>query len=454
MTSLPESDVFLKAWPDIFALHASKKKWINYRHIKWLAEQVTLPIMAGNARIVISMPPRHGKSEFLSKWLPIWYLEMNPEKRIIIASYAAELAETFGRRIRDEMTENDWIKTKLKDNSQAAHRFDTKDGGGLIAAGVGGSITGKGAHLFIIDDPYKDKIQAFSPGYRKNLVEWYETVARTRLEPGGSMVLIMTRWHEDDLAANFIKTRGFQEIRLPAIAEENDPLGRKVGEALCPERYDLDALADIRGNPEKGIEGIGSYAWNSLYQQKPIPIEGGLFKRKWWKRYRELPHIIRKIQIWDCAQKPGITNDYSVCATWGLASDGWYLIDLWRNKVEAPQLYDAAESLYRAHTPNEVVIEDKASGIGLIQFLQQKTAIPVIAYDPGIADKEVRATSATPMVEAGKCSLPIDAPWVEEFIIEHERFPNDSHDDQVDTTSILSSRVSRGRAEPRARSLG
>lgn len=442
---IQKSDVW-RLFPDTFAQKVSSNRWKNFEFTKFLAENVTHQIINGGGRICISAPPRHGKSEFLSTWLPIWFLEMFPDKKIILSSYSAELASTFGRKIRDEMATNPLITTRLSENSQASNRFDTESGGGMITAGVNGPITGKGAHLFLIDDPYKNMQDALSETYDRNLKSWYESVARTRLEPNGTMIIIMTRWKEDDLVGWLVKNHSFQEINLPAIAEENDIMGRPHGQPLCSERYPLSELQKIKAD-------VGSYVWNALYQQNPIPIKGGLFKRVWWNRYRELPVCHRVVQFWDCAQKVGITNDYSVCATWGEFTSGYYLIDLWREKVEAPQLEQAVKTLYTKHKPSAVVIEDKSSGSSIIQHLRQKTTIPVIAYDPKSRDKEVRASAATPTVEAGKCFLPENAPWVEDFIIEHERFPNASHDDIVDTTSMAIEYFRVPRPMPRIREL-
>ncbi len=423
-------DDIWKINPDTFARIASGKKWKRYPFIKYISEIITPAIVKGGARICISVPPRHGKSEFLSFWTPTWHLELFPEKRIILCSYAAELASSFGRRVRNEFDANALLHTKLSVDSKAAHRFHTREGGGMVCAGVEGPITGKGANLFLIDDPYKDMQQAMSETYNAHLMSWYESVARTRLEPDGSMIIIMTRWRENDLVGHLVKNQGFVEIKLPALAGIRDPLGRLEGEALCPDRYPTESLTLIK-------KEVGSYTWNALYQQNPIPVQGGLFKRKWWQRYRELPPTKRIVQFWDCAQKVGITNDYSVCATWAECTTGYYLIDLWQQKVEAPQLESACLSLYEKYKPNAVVIEDKSSGSSLIQSLRQKTRLPIIAYDPKARDKEVRASAATPSVEAGRCYLPEGASWAEDFIIEHERFPNVEHDDQVDTTSMM-----------------
>lgn len=420
-----------RLFPHTFAQVASRGRWKPYPYLKYISQKISQGVHRGNARIIVSLPPRHGKSEFCSVWTPVWFLEMYEEKRIILASYAAELASTFGRKVRNEIESNASVTSVIAQDSTAAYRFNTAKGGGMTCAGVGGAITGKGADLFLIDDPYKDSQQATSETYRQRLTDWLEQVALTRLEPNGSMVLIMTRWHEKDLAGHLIEKGGWEEIRFPAIAEERDQLGRKPGEALCPERYDLEALSRIK-------KENGTRTWQALYQQSPQPLEGGLFKRHWWKTYRELPmDITRIVQFWDTAQKPGLTNDFSVCATWGQNASGFYLMDLWRNKVEMPDLERAVVSNFNKHRPHSVMIEDKASGIGVIQTLRQKTRLPIIAYDPKLRDKETRASAATPTVEAGNCYLPENAPWLEDFIVEHETFPNTEHDDQVDTTSMM-----------------
>jgi predicted phage terminase large subunit-like protein len=421
------------AWrwfPHTYAARVSEGRFKRYRHVDFAARKFVEAISQGNARLVISMPPRHGKSEEFSTWVPVWFLDNFPEKRIMLTSYAAELADEFGRKVRNEMADNPLVRTKLRGDSKAANRFHTSKGGGMTTLGVGGSATGKGADLFVIDDPYKDPRQAMSPTYNKHLRDWYEAVARTRLEPGGSMVLIMTRWTADDLAAHLVKTFGFTEIKLAAIAEKDDPLGRAEGEALCPERYDVAALMRTK-------EEVGSYVWQALYQQNPVPIGGALIKRAWWKYYRETPRaFLRKIQCWDTAQKPGVTNDYTVCATWGETPTGYYLLDLLRIKVAFPGLQQALLSAYHKHMPQAVVIEDKSSGISLIQYAQAETRLPIIPYDPAQDDKVIRAAAAAPTIEAGNCHLPAEAPYLEDFVLEHERFPLGEHDDQVDTTSL------------------
>jgi len=371
-------------------------------------------------------------SELCSHWLPIWFLDMFPGKRVILASYNAQLATDFGRQIRNTIESNKYVTTAVSGDSSAAHRFSTltqnpSKRGGFLAAGVNGTMTGKGADLLIIDDPVKGWEDAKSVRHQERTIDWYNSVARTRLEPGASIVIMQTRWHESDLAGK-LTGPSFTKITMPAIAEENDILGRKEGEPLCTERFSLEALQEIKRE-------VGGLVWSALFQQDPSPQTGSIIKSEWWKFYKVAPKFDRVIQFWDCAHKAGVDNDYSVCATWGENDTGFYLLDVWRQKVEAPDLERAAITLYNRDKPHSIVIEDKASGIGLIQSLRRKR-LPVLAYKTGSRDKVTRALNASPQIEAGNCYLPEDKPFVADFLLEHQKFPNGKHDDQVDTTSM------------------
>lgn len=375
------------------------------------------------------MPPRHGKSLLCSRMFPAWYLGRNPHHRIIAASYAQALANDFGRAVRntiaDDRYQSVFTGSRLASDSSAIQKFDLDAGGGYFAAGVGGPITGKGGDLIIVDDPVANREAAQSQLQRESLWTWFTTVLDTRRAPNAKMLLIMTRWHDDDLAGRIMKLESekWKVLSLPAINDK--------GEALWPEAYPISDLLDRKQKMGRDFE--------ALYQQNPMPLKGALFKRHWWKSYATAPATFKRIvQFMDCAQKVGVSNDYSVCATWGETDAGYYLLDVWRHKVEAPDLERATKSNYEKWKPNALVIEDKSSGSSLIQALRQKTRIPVIAYDPKARDKIVRASAATPLVESGRCHLPDSAPWLEDFLIEHERFPASSHDDQVDTTSMMS----------------
>lgn len=406
-------------------------------------------IKKGRGRIIISTPPRHGKSEFVSKWVPSWFLDTFPNKSIISCSYGDELASAFGRAVRNHLQDNPHTVAKLKPDSSAANRFETTTGGTMITAGIGGGITGRGGHLLLLDDPYKNWAEASSETYRKKIKDWFDTTFYTRQEPDATIIIIMTRWHHADLAAELIAESkdNWEVISLPAIAEDNDLLGRQKGDALSPGRYDVEALLSIKA-------GIPDQYWEALYQQRPGKIEGDIFKTQWWQYYEQAPPIFkRRIQFWDTAQVPGISSDFCVCATYGETDSGVYLLNIFREKLTAPELEDEARSQFNIWRPSEVVIENKSSGIGLIQALQKFTLMPIIPYVPKI-EKTLRAINGTPFIRSGRVFLPRRAPWLSEFLKEHNQFPNAAHDDQVDTTSMMTEHFNNiSTNEPRIRTL-
>lgn len=380
-------------------------------------------------RIIVSMPPRHGKSELISKYFPAWYLFNNPENRIILTSYGADFAASWGRKIKSAFKEVGGIKgLMLAEDSKAAHRFDIRGHqGGLNTAGVGGDITGKGAHLLIIDDPIKNHEEANSETYRNKVWEWFNATAYTRLEPGGAIIVIMTRWHYDDIVGRLLASgdKTWDYFCLPAIAEDDDLLGREPGEALWPERYDVEQLMKIKAQ-------MSSYWFTALYQQQPVATETQIFKTHWWHYYHNSVQCDYIVQSWDTAFKTEQQNDYSVCTTWGITNGGFYLLDVYRAKVPFPELQQAVKSLYEKWHPSIVLIEDKASGQSLIQVLQRETRIPIKAVQVD-KDKITRAHVITPLVEGGKVFLPKLHPLLEDVLGEFSRFPMDKHDDIVDS---------------------
>ena len=436
--------------PHTYAHVVSEGSWQRYAWLDHLSRAITRPLLQGGARIIVEGPPRQGKSNFGSVWVPPWYLEHFPHHRVVVASYGADLAGKFCRDVRNIALESDKVGWEVAEDLSGSRKFATTKGGGMLSVGAGGALTGHGANLMILDDVYKNLQQARSALYDDMIWNWWKYVVRSRLEPNASVLIIGARWTETDLTAKLKALGGWTVLTYPAIAGENDMMGRKPGEPLCPERYGLEALKAIEHDTD-------SYSWNAQYQQNPIPIEGGLIKRAWWGFYDVPPKredIIRIVQFWDCAKKPGISNDYSVCATWAQTPAGNYLLDCWRDKVEAPQLLDETQRQFFMHKANLVVIEDTSNGSAVIQFLRQKTQIPVIADIPNTGDKEIRALAATPLIRSGRCFLPRNAPWVEDFIVEHERFPTVQHDDRVDTTSAMAKFFANEPIQPRVRSLG
>ena len=306
-----------------------------------------------------------------------------------------------------------------------------------IAAGVGGGITGEGADILIIDDPVKNNEEAESEVYRAKTFQWYQTTARTRLQPDGAVILIMTRWHKADLAGMLL-----EEARIDPKADQWEILHFKAindkGEALWPESYPMDALENTRAS-------IGSRSFAALYQGEPSIAEGNVFKREWWKFYKEKPNFRRIVHSWDTAFKAKAENDYSVCTVWGETSNGFYLIDMWRGRVEYPELKRTAVNLFNRDKAQAVYIEDKASGQSLIQDLKRDTVLPLLPVQVD-SDKITRAYAITPLIEAGKVFLPESAFWLHDFIEEMSGFPNSEHDDIVDSVTQALNVISKHRA--------
>ncbi|MFD7855154.1 terminase large subunit domain-containing protein [Streptomyces microflavus] len=297
-----ERDMALRRSPGAMAAILTEGKEKQAKHLD-LIDRVFRDIAAGRPRkVLITMPPRHGKSRRAARWAPLWYLSRHPDHRVMVASYSADLADDHGRWIRDAINAyGPQLGLALHAGSKAANRFDLADpetgerlDGGLVTAGVGGGLTGKGAHLALVDDPIKDDADAQSPTMRKRLWEWWTSVLLTRIEPGGSVIVIQTRWHEDDLAGRILAGEDADDwtiLDLPAIADsENDPLGREIGRPLWPVRYGLKALAKIR-------RSVGERVWWSLFQQKPRPMSGGVWKQEWIDDHRISTAVLRSIDL-------------------------------------------------------------------------------------------------------------------------------------------------------------
>jgi len=422
-------------------------RYESARHIRELCEHLEAVERGDIKRLMVFEPPRHSKTYHVSERFPAWAMGRKPTRQLILASYAAELAEGNSRRARNLLLHPHWpFATRLAQGSTAVNRWHTTDGGVVIAAGVGGGMTGFGADILIVDDPLRDRADAESETVRARQWGWYTDVARTRLMPGAAIVLTSTRWHADDLPGRILNSSSADQwivLNMPALAEQDDQLGRLEGEPLWPEWYGLDALNDLKRE-------LGSRGWLALYQQRPTSAEGGLFKRDWWQRFD--PLIMRRrglkprILVVDAANKAGVANDFSVATVWGKLNGFYYVMDLWRERVEYPALKQRVRDLWEQWKV-PLLIEDAGNGIALIQDLRRPEhtaqgdtlrALPVLAYDPGRANKIARATVVTPIVEARLVHLPTDADWVRDWIEEHAAFPSAAHDDQVDnTTSAL-----------------
>lgn len=418
-------------------------QWGGYRpaaHHRMIADHLERVVSGEIKRLMIFMPPRHGKSMLASEYFPSYYLGAHPDHQVIAATYAQQLADDFGRKVRNQMQSDVYkvfFETELSQDSQSASRFHTVNGGAYFALGVGGPATGRGAHLLLIDDPIKGREDAESEVMRQHLKDWYTSVARTRLMPGGAIVVIQTRWHEDDLAGWLLKEHsheGWTVLSLPAFAEQGDVLGRAEGDALWPECYPVEELQVIK-------KSVGARDFTALYQQRPSAMEGAIFKRSDWQYYKPLdlgPKAMaeafgcnRIIQAWDTAFKAKEQSDYSVCVTVGVAGNRYYVLDVWRDRVEFPDLKRMLVAMADKWGSTSICVEDAASGQSLIQEMRRNTRLPINAIKVD-RDKVTRAHAVTPTHEAQLIYIPSGGDWVADFVDECAAFPNSAHDDQVD----------------------
>ena len=395
-------------------------------------------------RLMIFLPPRHGKSELATIRYPIWRLCRDPASKILIAAYNQTFAEGFSRAARRLADSCGLLDPKGKRN---VGEWETRDRGLLVAAGVGGGITGKGFDLIVIDDPIKSHEEANSETYRERLGEWYKSDLYTRLEPNAGMVLIQTRWHEDDLAGRILTSDDAPDwtvVQLPAIAIEDDPLEREIGEALCPDRYDRAALDKIHSV-------IGSYPFSSLYQQSPQPAEGGRFKRSWFRYFAEDAEVytldrgdlgtdkFSKEQCWrfmtlDPAATEREQSDWFVCSTWAVTPKrDLLLLHVLRERADTTKHEGILMPLIERYKPSLIGVENVSFGLNIIQRMRA-LGQPVIALKAD-KDKVSRSLPICARYEAGLVFHPTTALWIEGCEDELLHFPTGKYDDFVDTAS-------------------
>ena len=399
-------------------------------------------------RLMLFMPPRHGKSTLASVAFPAWHLGRHPDHEFISCSYSGSLAMNFSRKVRQLLREpvykNVFEKSRLDKDSQSVESWQTTQGGGYVAAGVGGGITGKGAHVMVIDDPVKNREDAESENNREATWDWYTSTAYTRLSPGGGILVILTRWHDDDLAGKLLRQAEegadqWEVIKYPALAEEDEKF-RKVGESLHPERYNVDALEQIR-------KAIGPRDWSALYQQNPVSDEGDYFSRD-MIRYFENDEIdtsqLNYYCAWDLAIGQRDRNDYSVGIVVGVDEyDNLFVVDVVRGKYDGFELVEQILDLYETWRPGIVGIERGHIEMALGPFLQKRTRERGLneAYfkdlKVGKRDKEARARAIQGRMQQGMVYFPKDAIWTGPMVAELLRFPNGTHDDQVDALAWI-----------------
>jgi predicted phage terminase large subunit-like protein len=398
-------------------------------------------------RLIVNMPPRHTKSEFASYLLPAWMVGKNPKLKIIQATHTGELAIRFGRKAKNLIDSENYSKifeTRLQEDSQAAGRWETEQGGEYFAAGVGGAITGRGADLLIIDDPHSEQ-DAISGKAFESAYEWYTSGPRQRLQPGGQIVLVMTRWSKKDLTGilldNQKKVKGDQwdVVEFPAIMEH----GTKKT-PVWPQYWKLKELEKVKATLPVG-------KWNAQWMQNPTSEEGALIKREWWQKWDKefLPDVTYVIQSYDTAFLKKETADYSAITTWGIfypeegGKPNIILLDSVKDRFDFPELRREALEQYKYWQPDMVIVEQKASGTPLTHELRNMD-IPVMTFTPSRGnDKHVRVNSCAPLFEAGLIWAP-DEQFAEEMIEECASFPYGDHDDLVDSMTMAIMRFRQG----------
>ena len=418
------------------------KNWKQTRMARYLATEVQnfIEDETGNAYdiLVIQTPPQHGKSMTLTESLPSWVMGRFPEWRIILGSYNDESAERFARRNKEKVVAFGKTLFGLEMGKISRATEFELDGhlGRLISRGIMSGVTGNPANLMIIDDPIKNRSESDSPTYRRKLWDEWQNSFKTRLAAHAKVIVIATPWHEDDMMANLLKTEdNIRLIRLPVEAEENDPLGRQIGEALCPELGKDDKwLEQFKTSYQASAEG-GQRAWSALYQCNPRVEGGNLVRREWWRYYteNELPYLGTEVISVDAAFKDADNNDYVAITVWGKSNNDYYLRYCLNRHLDFVGTLDAIRQV-RSLYPNArtVLVEDKANGSAIINVLQKEMfCVPVNPKGGKVA--RVNAVSAA--IESGHVYIPASAPWIGEYLDQWTAFPAGAHDDMVDSSS-------------------
>lgn len=392
-------------------------------------------------RLIVTMPPRHGKSERVSRKFPAWHIGRNPNDEIILASYSIDLSRGFSRIARDTLSGNVGVfDTEVDANNKSSESWGISDHrGGLHAAGVGGPITGKGAKIAIIDDPVKNAEEADSETMREKIWEWYTSTLYTRLTPDGRIVVVMTRWHEDDLVGRLLKKESdeikegvhkgerWTVINFPALAEKDDYLQRPEGEPLWPEQgFDKERMEQIKVD-------VGSRVFNALYQQRPSAADGNILKRDWWSYYDSAPPFASMLISVDATFKDEDTSDFVVIQVWGKVQANMYLVDQVRAKMNFPATIQTIRNVTKKYPEAHwKLVEDKANGSAIIATLHREIG-GIVAINPE-GGKVARVNAVSAYIESGNVFLP-RASWIQDFVEEAASFPNGKHDDQVDAMS-------------------
>jgi predicted phage terminase large subunit-like protein len=423
--------------------------FISGKHHAIMADAFERVARGDLKRLIINMPPRHTKSEFASYLLPSWFLGKFPEKKIIQTAHTAELATGFGRKVRNLVSSENYQKvfdTKLSSDSKAAGRWNTHLGGDYFAIGVGGAVTGKGADLLIIDDPHSEQeAKQGNPAVFDNVYEWFTSGPRQRLQPGGAIIIVMTRWSKRDLTGQILKNAGkdgvdqWEIIDFPAIMPSGTP--------LWPAFWSKTALEALKAE-------LPVAKWEAQYQQNPTSEEGAIIKREQWSIWDKdtPPQCEYIIQSWDTAFEKNNRADYSACTTWGVFQHpnkqgdmrpNIILLDAFKQRMEFPELKKMALELWKEWEPDTLIVEKRAAGAPLI-YEMRKMGIPLSEFTPGKGnDKISRVNAISDLFASGVVWCP-ETRWAEEVMDELASFPNGDHDDLVDSSSQALMRFRQG----------
>ena len=427
--------------------------FIGGRHHAKMADAFERVARGECKRLIINMGPRHTKSEFASYLLPAWFLGKYPHKKIIQCSHTAELAVGFGRKVRNLVDTEPYRKIfpdlSLASDSKAAGRWNTSKGGDYFAIGVGGAVTGKGADVLIIDDPHSEQEAALAevnPDIYNKTYEWYTSGPRQRLQPGGAIVIVMTRWSKRDLTGQILADAAandslgeWEVIEFPAILPSGNP--------LWPEFWDLEELLKVKRD-------VPNSKWMAQYMQNPISESAAIVKREWWRTWEreDPPQCEFILQSWDTAFEKTQRADYSACTTWGVfyqpddagtEQANIILLNAFRDRMEFPELKRVAVEEYREWEPDSIIVEKKASGAPLI-YEMRAMGIPVQEFTPTRGnDKISRLNAVSDLFASGRVWAPATR-WAEEVIDEVAEFPAGNHDDYVDTVSMAMHRFRKG----------
>ncbi len=429
--------------PATLAVKITQGRWIAARHLLYISTIVATEVAKGGARLILTMPARHGKSEFLSVNTPIWFLEKWPDRMVMNISYGSELATDFSLKVRDTFQNEELhhlLRTRIRTDKKRVDRWLTPNGGGLTAAGIGGPLTGRGADLMLIDDYIKNHEDSLSVAQRKKTWEWFKSTAYTRLEPNASLVILATRWNLKDLIGSCLTElphENWKVINLPAFAEINDPLGREVGEALWPERYPLESLLRIK-------KTLGTYWWEAMYQQHPRASMAGLDLSDYLKYIpeSELPERInlKTVRAWDLAATEG-AGDWTAGAKISREKDSGriFIEDMRRVQKSSGKV----ETLVEAKAIGDghgvsIWMEQEPGSSGVTVIDNYKKLLKAFAFEGEKATGkiQVRATPFLAAVEAGDVVL-VKGNWNEDFTTELDGFDDDAeHDDQITAVAL------------------